>query len=180
MKQDTTDWNLTAETGLIVKVPAAEPVVGRWRDKFDVATAAGIPAHMTVLYPFLDYHLVNASVRNELGALLARHRAFDVELRECQRFPGVLYLAPVPASQLRALTEAVVSRWPEAPPYNGQFADVVPHLTVAQSDDPEVLDMIENDISSRLPIIARVASVHLVAHRSGRWHEEQMFGLAAR
>jgi len=42
------------ETALIVKVPAAEPIVGGWRSQLDAAAAAEVLAHMTVRYPFLD------------------------------------------------------------------------------------------------------------------------------
>jgi 2'-5' RNA ligase len=180
MTQDAASGYRAGATGLIVKAAEAEPVVARWRSTFDGAAAAGIPAHMTVLYPFLDQQLIDATVRSELGTLLAKHQAFDVELRECRRFPGVLYLAPVPDTEMRALTSAVSGRWPEAPPYGGQFADVIPHLTVADGQEIDVLDMIESDISSRLPIAVHVASVHLVIYTGGHWHEEQRFPLAAR
>ncbi|MFI6566135.1 2'-5' RNA ligase family protein [Streptomyces sp. NPDC050534] len=41
-------------------------------------------------------------------------------------------LVPEPDTQLRQLTEAISDRWPEAPPYGGRFAEIVPHLTIAQ------------------------------------------------
>jgi hypothetical protein len=34
-------------------VPAAEPVVSTWRERFDGSAAQGMPAHITALYPFL-------------------------------------------------------------------------------------------------------------------------------
>jgi hypothetical protein len=41
------------ETALLLPVPAAEPAVSRHRARFDVAARDGVPAHVTVLYPFL-------------------------------------------------------------------------------------------------------------------------------
>jgi 2'-5' RNA ligase len=166
------------ETGLIVSVPAAEPIVGRWRSQFDAAAAAGVPAHITVLYPFLNRDRVDGSVLADLDAVIAKHQAFGLRLTQCRRFPGVLYLAPEPDTELRALTAAVTSRWPEAPPYRGQFADVVPHLTVAHGQDPEVLDMIESEVSGQLPVTARIESVQLIAYAGARWDEVRSFGLA--
>ena len=96
---------------------------------------------------------VDAAVLAELTALFATHQAFDLQLSEARRFPGVLYLAPEPAAALRALTDAVVSTWPEAPPYGGRFADVVPHLTVADSEEPYVLDVIVPYTEHVLPFI---------------------------
>lgn len=168
----------TGETGLIIKVSEAESAVGAWRGQFDSAAAAGVPAHITVLYPFLPYPAVDAAVLAELTSLFATHQAFDLQLSEARRFPGVLYLAPEPAAALRALTDAVVSTWPEAPPYGGRFADVVPHLTVADSQEPHVLDVIESEVSAQLPIAARVASVQLITYSGGCWTEVRSFSLA--
>lgn len=175
MTQDSASGPRPGETGLIVAVPEAEPVVGRWRAQFDSAAAAGIPAHVTVLYPFLDRDLIDAGVLAELAALMAKHQAFALELRECRRFPEVLYLAPVPDTGLLALTDALTSRWPETPPYRGQFSEVVPHLTIAHGHDPEVLDMVEHDVARQLPIVAYVGSVHLVTYDGRRWNTEHSF-----
>ena len=85
----------------------------------------------------------------KLETLVGKHQPFDLELVRCRRFPGALYLAPVPERGFRALTAAIAGRWPEAPPYGGQFAEVVPHLAIAHSQDPQVFDMIESEISGR-------------------------------
>ncbi|MFI0716367.1 2'-5' RNA ligase family protein [Streptomyces inhibens] len=65
---------------------------------------------------------------------LGKHRAFD----------RVLYLVPEPDAELRRLTEVIADQWPEAPPYGGQFTEIVPHLTVADGQDDAVLDEIES------------------------------------
>jgi 2'-5' RNA ligase len=138
-----------------------------------------VPAHITVLYPFLPWQRMDDAVRAELKALFATHQAFDLQLSQLRRFPGVLYLAPEPDAGLRALTEAVAGRWPEAPPYAGQFADVVPHLTIAQSQEPQVFDLIESDVRRRLPVAARIASVQLIGYSGRYWNEIQSFSLAS-
>ncbi|MFB8172302.1 2'-5' RNA ligase family protein [Kitasatospora purpeofusca] len=177
MAEDSTGGQRAGETGLIVKVPEAEPVVGGWRKRFDSSAALGIPAHVTVLYPFLPHDRISDRVLGELGELFASHSAFDTGFESCGRFPGVLHLAPAPDGRLRSLTAAVADRWPEAPPYQGRFADVVPHLTVAFSQDPTVLDEIETEISNRLPVTARVASVHLLVFDGTMWHDRAEFAL---
>jgi hypothetical protein len=42
-----------AESTILVPVPEAEPVVGQLRARLDRAASRGIPAHVTVLYPFV-------------------------------------------------------------------------------------------------------------------------------
>ncbi|MGI5290019.1 2'-5' RNA ligase family protein [Nonomuraea polychroma] len=114
----------------------AEPLVGHWRRRFDASASAGVPAHVTVLVPFLDIDRMDPEVMDVLKALIGEHSPFTIRFDKCQRFPGVLYLAPTPDQPFRALTEAVAARWPEAPPYGGQYAEIIPHLTVAHSPVP--------------------------------------------
>ncbi|MEU7894042.1 2'-5' RNA ligase family protein [Nonomuraea sp. NPDC049152] len=164
-------------TALVVNVPAAEPVVGRWRERYDSSATYGVSAHVTVLYPFLRRDRVDAEVESELRRLFAAFGPFDVTFRTTGRFPGVLYLAPEPAGPLRALTEAVWRRWPEAPPYGGRYPDAVPHLTVADSAPADAFPEIEADLAAGLPFTARAGEVMLVAYDGTAWRSELSFPL---
>jgi 2'-5' RNA ligase len=165
------------QTALIAKVPEVEHLVRSWRDQFDPAAAAGVPAHVTVLVPFLSRSAMGPAITAELHQIFARFPAFGVRFLECRRFPDVLYLAPQPETEFRALTSAVVARWPEAPPYGGQFDDVVPHLTVAHGQESSVLDKIEAELSPRLPVSAHISAVHLVTFTGEQWCEDYQFEL---
>jgi 2'-5' RNA ligase len=158
-------------------VPGAGPLVSRWRDRLDPYSVAGVPAHVTVLAPFLDSSRVGAAELRALRGLFAACPAFDATFARCARFPGVLYLAPEPAGPFRALTEAVAARWPENPPYGGRFATVTPHLTVAYSEEPGLLDRVEADLAGGLPVRARIASAQLLVNDEGRWSELASFRL---
>jgi 2'-5' RNA ligase len=158
---------VSRRTAVVVPVPEAEPVVGRWRERYDPSAAAGMPAHVTALFPFVE---VDDAVVATLRSLCAALPPLDVEFRRCARFPGaVLYLDPEPAAGLRRLTEAIAARWPEAPPYEGRFADVVPHLTVASGVDDAVADEIEAELSTRLPIRARLDAARVYEFDGARW-----------
>ncbi|MGW5687161.1 2'-5' RNA ligase family protein [Nonomuraea sp. NPDC003754] len=165
------------ETALVVTVPAAEPVVGRWRERHDPSAAYGVPAHVTVLTPFLPRDLVDARVEAELGRLFAAFAPFEITFHATGRFPGVLYLAPEPDEPLRALTLAVWRRWPEVPPYGGRYPDVVPHLTVADGPPPDACAEIEADLVARLPFVSRVSEVVLLAYDGTAWRQEASFPL---
>ncbi|MDT0319538.1 2'-5' RNA ligase family protein [Streptomyces millisiae] len=167
------------ETALLVVVEAAEPVVGGWRRRFDRSAAAGVPAHVTVLVPFLDVARIDDGVLGELRQLFAAHRPFDVRFEGFGRFPDVLYLAPEPAGPVRALTEAVVARWPEVPPYGGAFAEVVPHLTVAHGQVEDVYREAEAALAGRLPLGASVHAVELWGSDGDRWRRRARFPLLA-
>jgi len=43
---------VATEAALLVMCPVADPLVGRYRHLYDSAAHVGIPAHITVDYPF--------------------------------------------------------------------------------------------------------------------------------
>ncbi|MFF8373454.1 2'-5' RNA ligase family protein [Streptomyces lydicus] len=179
MADDSTSRFQAGQTGLIIRIPDAEPAVRAWREQFDPSARAGVPAHITVLFPFLDESRIDAGVRSTLTDVLGTHRAFDLRFESCGRFPGVLYLAPEPDTPLRRLTEVIADRWPEVPPYGGKFTEVVPHLTITDGQDDAVLDEIEADLLSELPVVSRVSSVDLMVHDGAEWQERASFALRA-
>jgi 2'-5' RNA ligase len=155
-------------TALIVPVPAVEPVVSGWRKRFDGSAAQGMPAHVTVLYPFLPEERLTSDVLARLRELCAESPSLDVRFRRTGRFPGVLYLDPEPADGLRQLTLALAGRWPEAPPYGGAFGEVIPHLTVAHGG-AGVLDDIESDVLRGLPVRTRLLEACLYISDGELW-----------
>jgi 2'-5' RNA ligase len=178
MADDDAQGFQAGRSGLIVRVQEAEHLVRAWRDRLDPSAGAGVPAHVTVLFPFLDASLVDEGVCAAIGEVVGRHQAFEARFDHCGRFPGVLYLAPEPDADFRSLTEAIAERWPEYPPFGGQFDDVVPHLTVVQGQDEAVLEKAEADLLTGLPVVAQVSAVDLLIHDGTRWRRRASFPLA--
>ena len=169
------------ESALIIAVPEAEPLVKELRDRFDSSAAAGVPAHITILYPFMPPSEITAAVLAELRQLFAQFPAFEFALTELRRFPQVLHVAPSPAEPFKALTYALVERYPDYPPYGGGFSEVIPHLTIADVDEARKLDDIERDFiqlhGAQLPVKAKASEVHLIENTSGRWETRRTFEL---
>lgn len=165
------------QSGLIVRVPEAEAAVRAWRDRLDPSARAGVPAHVTVLFPFLDESRIDDGARAAIGEVIGRHRPFEARFEHCGRFPGISYLVPEPDLPFRRLTEAIADRWPETPPFGGQFDEIVPHLTIAQGQDNAVLEKAEAGLRGRLPVTARVSSVDLMVHDGTRWQQRTSFAL---
>ena len=114
-------------------VPEAEPVVARHRATLDAAAGWGIPAHVTVLFPFAPPEQLDAALIGALAATVAGVPAFGCVFRRTGWFgDDVLWLDPEPADAFRALTATVVRAFPQWLPYRGEFSDVVPHLTVGE------------------------------------------------
>ncbi|MEV5610918.1 2'-5' RNA ligase family protein [Streptomyces sp. NPDC052225] len=166
-------------SGLVVRVPEAEAAVRAWRERLDTSPRSGVPAHVTVLFPFLPADRIDSGVRDTLRAVLGRQRSFEARFERCGRFPGLLYLAPEPVTPFRRLTEAVVGQWPEHPPYGGKYGDAAPHLTVVECRDDAGMERAEADLLARaLPLVTHVSAVDLVVHDGTRWQQRDTFPLA--
>ena len=167
------------ESALIVPVPEAEDLVGEWRERYDDSARTGVPAHVTLLYPFLPPEDVTKADLEGLSALFAAAAATRYELVAVRRFSrGVLYLAPEPEAFLRELTGRIWARYPHRPPYGGVFEDVIPHLTVAQVEDSGVLDAVEASLAPGLPIAAHATEAWLMLQdEDGRWRAGHRFPL---
>lgn len=170
-----------SESALVVCAPEAEAAVNRFRTAYDPSAAAGVPAHITLLYPFKPPDELTESVIVGLRQCFGFQAPFRYSLACTRRFPGVLYLAPDPAEPFRQLTEAIVARHPETPPYGGRHTGIVPHLTVAHIEDEQRLDAVAEEFSataqSRLPILAEATEATLLVSRSGQWRVLRTFRL---
>ena len=54
------------ESALVVLVPEAEALVKPFRDRYDPSAAVGVPAHITLLYPFKPPDEVDGAVLDKL------------------------------------------------------------------------------------------------------------------
>ena len=50
------------DSALLVPIPEAEPIVAELRLEHDAIAARGVPAHVTVLFPFVPRALIRPSV----------------------------------------------------------------------------------------------------------------------
>ena len=160
------------ETALIVEVPAAEPVVGQFRAQFGGNAPLGIPAHITILAPFMPASRIDAGTLADLENLASRTKAFDFLLDHTAWFgTSVLWVGPRDPRPFRELTERVFASFPEFPPFQGQFDEVVPHLTVGYDHDLDEMLHAEQVIGANLPIPARAYAVTLMTELvpRGQW-----------
>lgn len=166
-------------SALIVEVPEVEPAVRDWRMSFDSARL-GIPAHITLLFPFVPTEDLDPELVGDLHALFAGHEAFSFSLTEVADFPDeTIWLAPEPAVPFRELTESIVARYPDYLPYEGIHDEIVPHLTVT-SGDLSLQERVEADLRRHLPIEAEARQITLlVEDEAGRWSPGGRFPLGA-
>lgn len=154
------------ESALVVVVPEVEPVVARHRGLFDVSRSWGVPAHVTVLYPFVEPRLIDDLVLDAVRAVVGSVRPFECSFPRTGWFgDSVLWLAPEPAEPFRSMTGALWRAFPGCPPYGGVHDGVTPHLTVAEAALAGVdgLRSVEQDVRRELPVRTAVTEVTLLA-----------------
>ena len=158
------------ETAVVIAFPELGPVVDEWRERTcEDRPSIGIPPHVTLLHPFVPAEDAGSALE-ELRALFAATPGFAVSFRELRRWPAMTYLAPEPPEPFARLTDAIVERWPDHPPYEGTHDTVISHLTVAYGDDA-LLDDVEADVAPKLPVDAVVTEAVLLEEleRDVRW-----------
>jgi len=168
------------QSALIIEVPEAEPAVHRYRERLDANAPLGIPAHITVLAPFMPPETIDTSVLAQLGQLFAEAGRFCFRLDCTDWFSDrVLWLAPGDPAPFRDLTQRVFQAFPAFPPFEGRHDDVVPHLTIGHGHPLNDMRTAEAAIQDSLPIEACAAAVALMTEQStgGRWTKAATFTL---
>lgn len=167
------------QSALIVEIPEAEPAVGRLRDRLDANARLGVPAHVTVVFPFAPAGAIDAATQHRLAGLFGSVPSFGFRLDHVGWFgEDVLWLGPREPGPFQGLTERVVAEFPAYPPFEGRFAEVVVHLTVGHDCPVAELRAAEEAVRAELPIDGTVRAVSLLASGpGGRWRRSATFSL---
>jgi 2'-5' RNA ligase len=160
---------------LIVPVPEAEPLVGHWRQQYDPPAPVGIPAHITLLFPFRPAAWLGQAGVAELAALLRGVPATGCTLAQVGHFTRLVYLAPEPADLFVGLTRQLSERYGLLP-YGRAEGGITPHLTVARHEDPAILEAVTETLNAGLPLAFALREAWLMERDlAGRWHVSERF-----
>jgi hypothetical protein len=174
------------QSALLVPVPAAEPAVAEHRATLDHSAEDGVPAHLTVLYPFLPPPLIDDDVLASLRGLFAGVPAFAFTLDRVAWFDdAVVFLAPADPAPFRALTGLAFAAFPSCPPYGGRHSEVIAHLTIGDQGGRAALAAAAAAVAPFLPVEATASEVVLMGGppwddpliSPGQWHRLASFPL---
>jgi hypothetical protein len=165
------------ESAILLEVPEADPLVHELRLEGDASASLGVPAHVTLLYPFVDDP--DPGVVEELRWFFAGVDGFPLNFSSVGEFPAVVYLAPDQAAEVSGLIDALVRRWPDHPPFGGVFEEVVPHLTVVNTSDRAMRARARAAVEPGLPVRSSANEASLWVHEDGsEWRCLDRFPLA--
>lgn len=168
------------ETAVLIPVPQVDPVVDRWRQRYEPGWAKGIPAHVTLCYPFMPPEQVDEELKGRLTALFRGTAPFPFRFARTKRFPSTLWLDPEPWEPFADLTEALCATLPSVRPYGGRFDRVIPHLTIADQVTEQTMDRLDAAIAPLLPVRAEATEAWLMEGDDDGWVLRQAFPLGGR
>ena len=161
---------MSGRSGVIVRI-RLPPELEELRQRHDPVAPTGVPAHVTVLFPFLVTSDLTPAVRRCVAGVARQVRPFDVRFERTGRFPNVLWLRPEPAGPFIELTKRVAAAFPDHPPYEGAHDDIVPHLTLGIADD-HVIERLDRKVApAGVTFRRRVQALEVIAEDAeDRWH----------
>jgi 2'-5' RNA ligase len=174
-------WDAPGSTAIVVLTPEAQPLAGAFYREHSNAGRDGMTPHVTLIVPFMSASAIAEETDHRLRGLFSRFEAFDFVLRRFECFEsGVLYLAPEPAGPFVDLVQALTKAFPDYPPYEGIHVGVIPHVTIAESQDDELLARIRSEIEPQLPIACHSEGPTLVERGADlRWRRRTAFAFGS-
>ncbi|ALE73077.1 hypothetical protein FRP1_08175 [Pseudonocardia sp. EC080625-04] len=165
------------QTAVLLPVAELDPVLAVIAGRRPDAVRPGIPAHLTLLYPFLPTTEVTEGVVDRCRALSAGTGRLTCRFTRTHVGPTMISTAPEPAGPVAALATALRAQWPDHPPYGGRFGpDPEPHVTLALGpvEDP---GGISGPADTLLPIEAHLDTAVLVELTGDGWRQRATFPL---
>ncbi|MFE2142472.1 2'-5' RNA ligase family protein [Streptomyces sp. NPDC059456] len=154
-------------TAVVIVLPDAAPLLdAAWR--IDPALVRpGLPAHVSLLYPFVPQSALTGEDETGVRSLAAGFPAADLVLEEVVTAPGFVAVS-VPG--LQPIADAFHARWPGLRPYGGRFgARPASHVTVAMGAENAAAARVRDALGSLLPLHTRAAAVELVVLTEEGW-----------
>ena len=157
------------ETAVVIRarLPAG---LERLRRRSVAEARRGLPAHLTLLYPFVEAGQLDPAVRQAVAAVAARHATFDYRLVSGARWPGVAYVAVDPVEPFVALQADLARVFPDYPIYGEPWAFAfVPHVTVAEGAGTDEAAVLRDSAWMSLPRTTRASALDVIANDGGGW-----------
>ena len=169
---------MTLQSALIVPIELPAPLAAV-RARFGATTSPGLPAHVTILFPFIPVDNLNPSVGAAVTELAAAREPFRARFDQVQRQDAMVWLLPAQQEPFLELTAAVVARWSAYQPYRGAFESLIAHLTLVESSSHVIVRATLAALEDG-PFEVLVEELQLIGEvESGGWRELDRFRLGS-
>jgi len=168
------------ESVLLVPILSVEALLRELRKKYDPSFLHRVPPHITILYPFKSPDEIGKGDIAKFKSVFSKVKGFSFILQKINNFPGVVFLEPSERGKFIDLTQKIVKLFPQYLPYEGEFEDINPHLTVGNELDnkfEQALEDTKRELESKLPIKAQAKEVWLMESENKMWTTKEKFPL---
>lgn len=148
------------ESAVIIPVLQADGLLRRWRAGWEPPAPVGIPACITLAYPFLRPEELGPATLRDLAGIFGTTAPINARLAGVVRRPGAVHLEVDPPEVFEALAQRVEDAFPQSRAPRG--GTLVPHLTALRHADPAVLGEAATEIAALLPRDVAIAEAWLV------------------
>ena len=167
---------------VIMAPPPVQAFATPLRMKHSFQGLVRVPAHITVLFPFVPLDQLDAAC-NVLRMLMLDAAPFDVTLDGYGHFPTAAYLKPADPEPIRALFRRIHLAFPQYLPYRGAHGldDITPHMTVGEFQSE--IERASADFPPYKPISFRVSNLHLIVgveHEPVPWITHDVIALGGK
>jgi 2'-5' RNA ligase len=154
-----------------VIIPVVLPrALAALRNAGDQKAARGVPAHVTVLFPFLPADALTPDVQSALANLSAETQPFVARFGQVARRGQMVWLVPFDQGPFLRLTAAVQRLWPDYPPYEGLHDELLAHLTLIETGDESAIEAACTTATECGPFEVRVRGLTVITERdAGEW-----------
>ena len=143
------------------------PALERLRRRSVRDSIEGVPAHLTMLYPFVEPARLGPAVRHRLAQVVAAVPAFEYRLTGRASWPDTVYVAVAPVEPFVELQRALAVAFPDFPLYGADSGfEFVPHVTIAEGPAVEDPRTLADQGWRTLPRAGRALSVEVIARPS--------------
>jgi 2'-5' RNA ligase len=157
-------------SGVVLRTPLPASLE-RIRRRHVFSATLGVPAHATLLHPFIEPEELRPAVRRRLREVAADHRPFDYRLDRMAEWPDAIYVAVDPVEPFVRLQRDLQAAFPDWPIYGaGADFEFEPHITVADGAGKLEPGIRDDPAWRALPLAARAEAIDVIATRpDGRW-----------
>lgn len=134
----------------------------------------GLPAHVTLAWPFAERGSIDDAVVDVVGEIVARRAPWTMRLVERRRWSDAVYTAIDPEAPAVALQADLAAAFPSLPIYGGTIDVFVPHVTIAEGQavndpaldaDPGWGELPATQLVSEVELIVRSAAAGWIVER---------------
>jgi 2'-5' RNA ligase len=152
-----------ARSDVMFALPKLSPLIDEFRKQYTADGRAGIPPHISLLNPFYAVDEMTPAIKERIAKVAATVPPFEAQISGFGRFDNrILYFTVSAKEEIGALIERFREEFSEIGSYWDRYSTITPHITIAESQDPTVLDTIEARVQEAISINLSLGEVTLM------------------